>query len=61
MDFGLFIAAQHPQGSMAAFLEEKYRVYVQWGQNAALPSDDSIDVPFEELQETVSSSAALTT
>jgi hypothetical protein len=21
MDFGLFIAAQHPQGSMAAFLE----------------------------------------
>jgi alkanesulfonate monooxygenase SsuD/methylene tetrahydromethanopterin reductase-like flavin-dependent oxidoreductase (luciferase family) len=33
------------------FLEEKYRVYVQWGQNAALPSDDSIDVPFEELQD----------
>ncbi len=33
------------------FLEEKYRTYVKWGQDEALPADDSIDVPFEQLQD----------
>ena len=33
------------------FLEEKYRTYVKWGQDEALPLDDSIDVPFEQLQD----------
>lgn len=33
------------------FLEAKYRTYVKWGQDEALPVDDSIDVPFEQLQD----------
>jgi alkanesulfonate monooxygenase SsuD/methylene tetrahydromethanopterin reductase-like flavin-dependent oxidoreductase (luciferase family) len=33
------------------FLEAKYRTYVEWGQNEALPTDDSIDVPFEALRD----------
>jgi alkanesulfonate monooxygenase SsuD/methylene tetrahydromethanopterin reductase-like flavin-dependent oxidoreductase (luciferase family) len=33
------------------FLEEKYRTYVAWGQQRALPAhEDELDLPFEELQ-----------
>lgn len=33
------------------FLEEKYRTYVAWGQQRALPAgEDDLDLPFEELQ-----------
>jgi alkanesulfonate monooxygenase SsuD/methylene tetrahydromethanopterin reductase-like flavin-dependent oxidoreductase (luciferase family) len=31
------------------YLEEKYRVYVDWGQHKPLPADDDLDMPFEEL------------
>lgn len=31
------------------YLGEKYRHYVAWGQDGATPSDDSIDLPIEEL------------
>ncbi len=33
------------------FIEEKYRTYVEWGQQRALPADeDNLDVPFDRLQ-----------
>lgn len=33
------------------FLEEKYRVYVDWGQQKVLPqNEDELDLPFEALQ-----------
>jgi alkanesulfonate monooxygenase SsuD/methylene tetrahydromethanopterin reductase-like flavin-dependent oxidoreductase (luciferase family) len=33
------------------FLEEKYRTYVDWGQQRALPAgEDDLNLPFEELQ-----------
>jgi len=33
------------------FLEEKYRVYVEWGQQEVLPRrEDRLDLPFEALQ-----------
>jgi alkanesulfonate monooxygenase SsuD/methylene tetrahydromethanopterin reductase-like flavin-dependent oxidoreductase (luciferase family) len=32
------------------FLEEKYRVYVDWGQQRVLPPGDDLDLPFEQLQ-----------
>ena len=31
------------------FLAAKYATYAQWGQDKALPGDDSFDVPFEDL------------
>ena len=30
-------------------IAEKYRLYSQWGQNDAMPDDESLDKPFEEL------------
>ena len=36
---------------VAPFLDQKYRVYVQWGQDKALPPDDQLAKPFEELRE----------
>ena len=33
------------------FLAAKYETYAQWGQDKALPGEDSFDVPFEELAE----------
>lgn len=34
------------------FLEEKYRVYVDWGQQKVLPRDeDGLDLPFDDLQD----------
>lgn len=49
----VFVAETREQAVRLArpFLEDKYRTYVRWGQNAALPRDDSIDLPFEELQD----------
>lgn len=33
------------------FLEEKYRTYVKWGQQRALPEhEDELDLPFDSLQ-----------
>ena len=33
------------------FLEDKYRTYVRWGQQKALPrNEDDLDLPFETLQ-----------
>jgi alkanesulfonate monooxygenase SsuD/methylene tetrahydromethanopterin reductase-like flavin-dependent oxidoreductase (luciferase family) len=31
------------------YLEEKYRRYVQWGQNEAMEESDELSLPFEEL------------
>jgi len=31
------------------YLEEKYRLYAQWGQDKAMPADERLDLPFEEL------------
>lgn len=31
------------------YIEGKYQAYVQWGQGKALPQDDRLDLPFEEL------------
>jgi alkanesulfonate monooxygenase SsuD/methylene tetrahydromethanopterin reductase-like flavin-dependent oxidoreductase (luciferase family) len=33
------------------YLERKYRTYVAWGQSGALPQDDSLDLPFDELRD----------
>ncbi len=33
------------------YLEHKYKTYVAWGQSGALPHGDSLDLPFEELQD----------
>jgi alkanesulfonate monooxygenase SsuD/methylene tetrahydromethanopterin reductase-like flavin-dependent oxidoreductase (luciferase family) len=32
------------------FLEEKYRVYVEWGQDRVMAKEDALNVPFDELQ-----------
>jgi alkanesulfonate monooxygenase SsuD/methylene tetrahydromethanopterin reductase-like flavin-dependent oxidoreductase (luciferase family) len=32
------------------YLEEKYRVYVRWGQGKVLPQGDDLDQPIEELR-----------
>ena len=31
--------------------ERQYRTYVAWGQSEALPQEDSIELPFEELRD----------
>ncbi|MFQ5895611.1 MAG: LLM class flavin-dependent oxidoreductase, partial [Nitrospinota bacterium] len=31
------------------YLAQKYKVYAQWGQDRALPGEESFEVPFEEL------------
>jgi len=33
------------------FLEEKYRVYVQWGQDKVMAKGDELNIPFEQLQD----------
>lgn len=33
------------------YLKQKYRTYQAWGQGEALPSDDTLDLPFHKLQE----------
>jgi alkanesulfonate monooxygenase SsuD/methylene tetrahydromethanopterin reductase-like flavin-dependent oxidoreductase (luciferase family) len=33
------------------YLAEKYRSYADWGQDRALPGQESFRVPFEELQQ----------
>jgi alkanesulfonate monooxygenase SsuD/methylene tetrahydromethanopterin reductase-like flavin-dependent oxidoreductase (luciferase family) len=33
------------------YLENKYKAYVQWGQDKALPKTDALDLPFDELVE----------
>jgi alkanesulfonate monooxygenase SsuD/methylene tetrahydromethanopterin reductase-like flavin-dependent oxidoreductase (luciferase family) len=42
-DRGTAIRECHP------FLEAKYQAYAAWGQDKALPRDDSFDMAFEEL------------
>jgi alkanesulfonate monooxygenase SsuD/methylene tetrahydromethanopterin reductase-like flavin-dependent oxidoreductase (luciferase family) len=34
---------------VAPYLAEKYRLYTQWGQDKAMPADERLDLPFEEL------------
>ncbi len=31
------------------YLAEKYRIYTRWGQDKVMPSDERLDLPFEEL------------
>ncbi|MCZ6558436.1 MAG: LLM class flavin-dependent oxidoreductase [SAR324 cluster bacterium] len=31
------------------YISEKYRLYAQWGQDKAMPSGESLSLPFEEL------------
>ena len=31
------------------YISEKYRLYAQWGQDKAMPEDERLDQPFEEL------------
>ncbi len=33
------------------YLGEKYRTYADWGQDKALPGDESFDIAFDELEE----------
>jgi alkanesulfonate monooxygenase SsuD/methylene tetrahydromethanopterin reductase-like flavin-dependent oxidoreductase (luciferase family) len=33
------------------YLERKYQTYVTWGQSGALPQDDTLELPFDELRE----------
>jgi alkanesulfonate monooxygenase SsuD/methylene tetrahydromethanopterin reductase-like flavin-dependent oxidoreductase (luciferase family) len=33
------------------YLERKYQTYVAWGQSGALPQDDTLDLPFDELRD----------
>ena len=33
------------------YLERKYRTYVSWGQSGALPQEDTLDLPFDELRD----------
>jgi alkanesulfonate monooxygenase SsuD/methylene tetrahydromethanopterin reductase-like flavin-dependent oxidoreductase (luciferase family) len=33
------------------YLQGKYRTYVSWGQSGALPQDDTLDLPFDELRD----------
>jgi alkanesulfonate monooxygenase SsuD/methylene tetrahydromethanopterin reductase-like flavin-dependent oxidoreductase (luciferase family) len=33
------------------YLERKYRTYVSWGQSGALPKEDTLDLPFDELRD----------
>jgi alkanesulfonate monooxygenase SsuD/methylene tetrahydromethanopterin reductase-like flavin-dependent oxidoreductase (luciferase family) len=35
---------------VAPYLSERYQIYLRWGQDKAMPADDRIDLPFEELQ-----------
>jgi alkanesulfonate monooxygenase SsuD/methylene tetrahydromethanopterin reductase-like flavin-dependent oxidoreductase (luciferase family) len=33
------------------YLERKYQTYVSWGQSGALPQEDTLDLPFDELRD----------
>jgi alkanesulfonate monooxygenase SsuD/methylene tetrahydromethanopterin reductase-like flavin-dependent oxidoreductase (luciferase family) len=33
------------------YLQRKYRTYVAWGQSEALPQEDSLNLPFDELRD----------
>jgi alkanesulfonate monooxygenase SsuD/methylene tetrahydromethanopterin reductase-like flavin-dependent oxidoreductase (luciferase family) len=33
------------------YLERKYQTYVSWGQSGALPQEDMLDLPFDELRD----------
>jgi alkanesulfonate monooxygenase SsuD/methylene tetrahydromethanopterin reductase-like flavin-dependent oxidoreductase (luciferase family) len=33
------------------YLERKYQTYVSWGQSGALPREDTLDLPFDELRD----------
>jgi alkanesulfonate monooxygenase SsuD/methylene tetrahydromethanopterin reductase-like flavin-dependent oxidoreductase (luciferase family) len=33
------------------YLELKYQTYVSWGQSGALPQEDTLDLPFDELRD----------
>lgn len=48
----LYVAANDEKAlkEAAPFLDEKYKVYVRWGQHKALPPDDPLAKPFEELR-----------
>lgn len=35
---------------VAPYLGEKYRIYSRWGQDKAMPGDERLDLPFEELR-----------
>jgi alkanesulfonate monooxygenase SsuD/methylene tetrahydromethanopterin reductase-like flavin-dependent oxidoreductase (luciferase family) len=35
----------------ARYLGAKYRTYVAWGQNQAMPANDKLDLPFDQLAE----------
>ena len=47
----LHVAPTHEQAVETArpFLMEKYQAYAAWGQDKALPGEESFQVPFEEL------------
>ncbi|HEY8448866.1 MAG TPA: LLM class flavin-dependent oxidoreductase [Bacillota bacterium] len=47
----LYIAASRKEALEIArpYIEQKYRVYVQHGQDKALPKGDALDLPFDEL------------
>jgi alkanesulfonate monooxygenase SsuD/methylene tetrahydromethanopterin reductase-like flavin-dependent oxidoreductase (luciferase family) len=33
------------------YLERKYQTYVSWGQSGALPQEDTLDLPFDDLRD----------
>jgi alkanesulfonate monooxygenase SsuD/methylene tetrahydromethanopterin reductase-like flavin-dependent oxidoreductase (luciferase family) len=33
------------------YLQRNYRTYVSWGQSGALPQEDTLDLPFDELRD----------
>jgi alkanesulfonate monooxygenase SsuD/methylene tetrahydromethanopterin reductase-like flavin-dependent oxidoreductase (luciferase family) len=33
------------------YLERKYQTYVSWGQSGALPQEDTLELPFDELRD----------
>jgi len=33
------------------YLERKYQTYVSWGQSGALPQEDTLDLPVDELRD----------
>ena len=33
------------------YLERKYQTYLSWGQSGALPPEDTLDLPFDELRD----------
>ena len=58
----LHVAPTHEEAVATArpFLEAKYAAYAEWGQDKALPGEESFRVPFEDWRATASSSARRT-